>query len=303
MDLFITIGLLVVIYYVIYLILPLFLDCDILLAFKENWGKPVSSLKGKTVWITGASSGIGEHLAYVLARAGCKLMLSARRTTELERVKKTCLRESKYLTDNDVEVYPMDMFDFESHEKAFQHLINKFGKLDILVNNAGRSQRARWENIDIEVDKEMFSLNVFSVISLSRLAVKHFLSVEGEGHIVNTSSLAGIVGVPMSATYCGTKHALHGYFKPFFMEHPKNINITMVCPGPIQTDFLAESFTEKPGEKYGVATDVSKSKISAERCASLMGVAIANKLDEVWIVKKVPLVILYLNYCFPTFTR
>jgi len=93
-------------------------------------------------------------------------------------------------------------------------------QLDILVNNAGRSQRAKWDSIEIAVDKEMFDLNVFSIVSLSRLAVKHFLKVGG-GQIVNTSSLAGILPVPMSATYCGTKHALHvSIFKrsfPFVM--------------------------------------------------------------------------------------
>lgn len=81
-------------------------------------------------------------------------------------------------------------------------------QLDILVNNAGRSQRAQWENIDLTVDKQMFDLNVFSVMSLSRLMVKHFLQTGG-GHLVITSSLAGIASVPRSATYCGTKHALH----------------------------------------------------------------------------------------------
>ncbi|XP_039312703.1 dehydrogenase/reductase SDR family member 7 [Solenopsis invicta] len=298
-----TIGLLVVVYYGVYLIFSFFLDCDILLAFKEKFGKPVSSLKGKTVWITGASSGIGEHLAYVLAKAGCKLILSARRVAELERVKKRCLKENEHLTDDDVEAYPIDMFDFDSHQKAFQHVINKFGKLDILVNNAGRSQRAKWENIELAVDKEMFDLNVFSVISLSRLAIKHFVQLGG-GQIVNTSSLAGILPVPMSATYCGTKHALHGYFRPLFMEHPdEHVSVTMVCPGPVQTEFLAQSFTEKSGEKYGVTTDVSKTKVSAERCSILMGVAIANKLDEVWIATGTPLRIAYLTYCFPIFTR
>lgn len=95
-------------------------------------------------------------------------------------------------------------------------------QLDVLVNNAGRSQRARWENIEIAVDKEMFNLNVFSIMSLSRLAVKHFLKV-GEGQIVNTSSFAGILPVPMSATYCGTKHALHVNFKILLLSLNKII--------------------------------------------------------------------------------
>lgn len=303
MDLFAIVGLLFVLYYSIYIILPSFLDCDLLLAFKEKYGKPVSSLKGKTIWITGASSGIGEHLAYVLAKAGCKLILSARRVAELERVKKTCLEENKCLTDNDVEIYPMNMLDLNLHEKAFQDVTDKFGKLDILVSNAGRSQRAKWENIEIAVDKEMFDLNVFSVLSLSRLAVKYFLKVGG-GQIVNTSSIAGFVPTPISPTYCATKHALHGYFKPLFMEHPdKLISVTMVCPGPVQTGFLEKSFTEKPGEEYGVSTDTAKTKVSAERCAALMGIAIANKLNEVWIATPPVLRITYLYYCFPNFAR
>ncbi|EFN67421.1 Dehydrogenase/reductase SDR family member 7, partial [Camponotus floridanus] len=88
-----------------------------------------ASLKGKIIWITGASSGIGEQLAYVLAKAGCKLILSARRVAELEQVKKKCLEENKYLNDNDVELYPLDVLNLESHEKAFLHVINKFGKV------------------------------------------------------------------------------------------------------------------------------------------------------------------------------
>ncbi|GAB1863963.1 Dehydrogenase/reductase SDR family member 7 [Camponotus japonicus] len=120
---------LLIFYYSIYLILPCIFDCDLLLKFKEIFGKPVSSLKGKVVWITGASSGIGEQLAYVLAKAGCKLILSARRVTELEQVKKRCLQENKYLTDDDVAVYPLDMINLDSHEEAFLHVIDKFGKV------------------------------------------------------------------------------------------------------------------------------------------------------------------------------
>ncbi|CAL1678656.1 unnamed protein product [Lasius platythorax] len=303
MALLATIGLLTLLYYLAYIIFSSILDCDLLLAFKEIFGKPVSSLKGKVVWITGASSGIGEHLAYVLAKAGCKLILSARRVAELEEVKRRCLEENKCLSDDDVEVYPLDLLNLDSHEEAFLRVIDKFGKLDILVSNAGRSQRAQWENIELAVDKEMFDLNVFSSVSLSRLAVKHFLQT-GKGQIVINSSVAGFLPAVRSGTYCGAKHALHGYFKSLLMEHhDNNIDVTIVCPGPVQTNFLAQSFTEKSGEKYGVNTEVDKSKVSAERCATLMGVAIANKLNEVWIAKPTALRLVYLFYCFPNFTK
>lgn len=86
--------------------------------------------------------------------------------------------------------------------------VERMFQLDILVNNAGRSQRAQWENIEINVDKDMFELDVYPVLSLSRMAVKHFLQT-GKGHIVVTSSIAGIIPIPLSASYCGAKHALH----------------------------------------------------------------------------------------------
>jgi dehydrogenase/reductase SDR family protein 7 len=83
-------------------------------------------------------------------------------------------------------------------------------QLDVLINNAGRSQRANWEDIDLAVDKEMFGLNVFAVLSLSRIAVKYFKKKKG-GHIVVTSSLVGVAATlfPFSASYTGAKYALH----------------------------------------------------------------------------------------------
>lgn len=76
------------------------------------------------------------------------------------------------------------------------------------MHNAGRSQRANWENIDIKVDKEAFDLNVFSIVNLTRVVLKYFLQ-QGKGHVAVNSSIAGIMGVPFSASYTGSKHALH----------------------------------------------------------------------------------------------
>lgn len=80
-------------------------------------------------------------------------------------------------------------------------------QINILVNNAGRSQRAIWEEVELEVDREIFELNVFSVVSLSRIAVNYFNKCES-GHIVVMSSLAGVIGAPYSASYTATKHAI-----------------------------------------------------------------------------------------------
>lgn len=114
------------------------------------------------------------------------------------------------MAEDDVLVLPMDMLDFDSHEKNFNLAVKHFGRIDVLFNNAGRSQRATWENIDMKIHKEMFDLNVFSVLSLSSIAIKYFNTV-GSGHIAVTSSVTGVLPLPFSATYIGSKHALHVY--------------------------------------------------------------------------------------------
>lgn len=102
----------------------------------------------------------------------------------------------------------MDVLEVKSHKRFFERALHHFGRVDVLVNNAGRSQRANWEEIDLNVDRQMFDLNVFAVVNFSRVALNHFLKV-GYGHIAVTSSIAGVLGAPYSGTYTGTKHAIH----------------------------------------------------------------------------------------------
>ncbi|GJQ76802.1 hypothetical protein Trydic_g15010 [Trypoxylus dichotomus] len=278
------IGLCFLIYVLFYAILTYTLDCDIQLAFYEKFGRSINKLRGKVVFITGASSGIGENVALILAKHGVRLVLGARREQELERVKKSCLEISNgKLSDDDILVIPMDMTDISSHEQYFKTATEHFGRINVLFNNAGRSQRAMWEDIDLNVDKQMFELNVFSVLNFTRIALKHF-KVRGGGHIVVTSSVTGLVAFPFSATYVGSKHALHGYFNGLRNEKLRdNIKVTILCPGPTFTNFLAECFTDKPGEKYGISTKPTDKRLTGYRCAELCAIAIANGLNEAWM--------------------
>lgn len=166
----------------------------------------LGSLKGKVVWITGASSGIGRALAIKLAENNVKLCISARSADRLEEVKVECLKVGKKLQPNDVLVVKMDMLDIELHQYHFDTVVKHFGEIDVLVNNAGRSQRALFRDTDISVDRELFELDVFTVINLTRLFVKHF---DGRGHVLVTSSSLGLTSVPNSASYTAAKHALH----------------------------------------------------------------------------------------------
>lgn len=158
------------------------------------------------VWVTGASSGIGKQLALVLAKNNVKLCLSARSVDRLEAVKVECLKLGKRLQPNDILVLKMDMLDLDSHQKHFDTVIKHFGQIDVLVNNAGRSQRAQFRDIHITVDRDVFELDVFSVVNLSRIYVRQ---CNGNGHIAITSSSVGLISVPNSASYTAAKHAIH----------------------------------------------------------------------------------------------
>lgn len=163
-------------------------------------------MRGKIVWVTGASAGIGKSLAIELARNHVKLCISARNADRLQDVKEECLRQSKLLRPDDVLVLKMDMTDIDQHQRNFDKVVTHFGGLDILVNNAGRSQRASFEEIDLKVDRELFELDVFSIVNLTRLYVKF---CKGRGHVAVTSSSVGLIAVPNSATYNAAKRAIH----------------------------------------------------------------------------------------------
>ncbi|GLV42811.1 uncharacterized protein CBL_03551 [Carabus blaptoides fortunei] len=282
---FTLLGVCVFLYFVFYLICVFLFDCDVRTGFAEKFGKSVGILKGQVVFITGASSGIGEYTALALARRGVKLVLSARRKEELERVKGDCLAKSQgLLQPEDVLVLPMDVTNIASHQKCFDDVLRHFGRVDILVNNAGRSQRANWENIDMSVDKQMFDLNVFGVVSLTRIAVRYFQSRPEGGHVAVTSSIAGIVGAPFSGTYTATKHAIHGYFNSLRTEKlMNNITVSIFCPGPTFTNFLSQCFTEQDGQTYGIDVKPTDRRMTGERCGELCAVALANKLHESWL--------------------
>ncbi|XP_076060112.1 dehydrogenase/reductase SDR family member 7 [Oratosquilla oratoria] len=280
-----------------YFVYPL--DCDLTLLFMKTFGKSPEILKGKVVWVTGASSGIGEEIAVTLAKYGARVALSARSVENLERVKNRCIEGGS--KEEDILVLPMDILCYDKHETCFDAVIQHFGKLDILVSNAGRSQRARWEHINIDVDRELFELNTFSLVALSRIVTRYFL-LKGEGHLVVTSSTVGKMAVPGSASYTASKHALHGYFETLRLEKAgHNIAVTMLCPGPVASNLLKECFVEVKGEKLGKEREGKN--MSAERCAELSVVAIANQLCEVWIARQPVLIFYYVMQYFPTMLR
>lgn len=286
-------------YFVVQLIRFVRADGDLTLLWAESFGnKPEYQLPGKVIWVTGASSGIGEELAYQLAKLGALLVLSARRENELQRVKKNCLENSN-LQENDVLVLSLDLCDFESHESATKTVLQHFGRIDILVNNGGRSQRSLFVDTDLDVYKALMELNYFGTISLTKYVLHHMIERK-HGKIVTVNSAAGFIGVCLASGYSASKHALLGFFdsvKTELFDYP-GITITNICPGPVQSQIVDNAFTEKVGKTLE-HTDQSH-KMSTFRCVQLLLVSLANDLNETWISEQPILMFCYMQQYAPT---
>ncbi|XP_069888495.1 dehydrogenase/reductase SDR family member 7 isoform X1 [Dipodomys merriami] len=276
-------------------------DCDLTLMWAEWQGRrPEWELTDMVVWVTGASSGIGEELVYQLSKLGVSLVLSARRVHELERVKRRCL-ENGNLKEKDILVLPLDLTDRNSHEVATKTVLQEFGKIDILVNNGGRSQRSLFVETSVDVFKELMDLNYLGTVSLTKCVLPHMMERK-QGKIVTVNSFAGIMSVPLSSGYCASKHALRGFFNALRTElsdYP-GISISTVCPGPVQSDIVKNAITEEVTKMVGNEGDQSH-KMATSRCVQLMLISMANDLKEVWIGDHPYLLAAYICQYMPTF--
>lgn len=278
------------------------LDCHLYLWFLDKFFMTPSytrHLKGQVVWITGASSGIGEHMAYEFAKVGAKLVLSGTNQARLDGVKSNCLQLNAALSVNDVLVLPFDIANYSMHRPCLERVITQFQKLDILINNAGRTQRATFEKIDINVDEDMFRVNVFGPISLTRHVVNYWKATNQTGQVAVTSSVAGVFAAPFSCTYSATKFALHGYFECLRIESYKSVKVTLLCPGPVHSRILETAYTEQPNVQVNQSHAPDSRRMSTQRCARLCLTAIVNRVNVAWISIQPVLVCCYLAQYLP----
>ena len=233
-------------------------------------------LNNKTIWITGASGGIGEALAYACARAGAKLVLSARKAAELERVKANCTGSP------DVLVLPLDVTEFDRTAEHTQTVLDHFGQIDVLVNNAGISQRSYVKDTDLAVDQRIMDINFFGAVALTKAVLPHFLE-RRSGSFVTISSVMGKIGTPLRSTYAASKHALHGFFDCLRAEvHDQNVHVLLVCPGLIRTDISKHSVTGDGGT-YDKMDDGQANGMPPEKLAAKILSAIKNQKDEIYV--------------------
>lgn len=197
------------------------------------------TFNGAVVWITGASSGIGEELARQAAAKGAKLVLSARRQGELDRVREACLDAGA----PDALVLPLDMLAYDAMANRTRTVVDHFGRIDLLVNNAGMSQRSFCVDTSFDVYRQMMDVNVLGQIALTQ-AVLPVMLEQGSGHIAVTASVAGKVGAPLRTGYCAAKHAVMGFFDALRTEVAADgIAVTTITPGFIRTNVARNALT------------------------------------------------------------
>ncbi len=232
------------------------------------------------IWITGASSGIGEALALRWASPGTTLILSGRNVQQLEVVSTECKNRGA-----EVQLIAFDLTREEEIGHAVAKVQASFPRIDILVNNGGISQRSLLIDTPMEVARRIMEVDFWGHVELSRLMLP-FMIKTGGGRIVVISSLTGLFGFPMRSIYSAAKHALHGFFETLRLEHFKdNIRVTMVCPGMVKTNISVHALNAT-GTEYGVMDKGQNNGVTADHCAAKIISAVKRNRKEVIIGKK-----------------
>ncbi len=239
----------------------------------------MTQLNNKVIWITGASGGIGEGLAQRAAQRGAKLILSARRHAELERVRQSCPRPQ------DVSLLPLDLSQLDDPDAAATKAAACFGPVDILVNNAGLSQRTVTLDTPMSAYRQLMEVDFFAPVALSKALLPQ-MTARGSGHIVVVSSVLGHIAMARRSGYAAAKHALHGFFDCARVElGDKGIHFTLACPGFVATNVSVNALG--PGGKpFGeMDPDIGKGMDPAV-CAERIWHAVEQGKQEVMIAGK-----------------
>lgn len=257
----------------------------------------MDTFKDKVVWITGASSGIGEALALEFAAKGARLILSARREEELKRV--AALTK---LPELDLMILPFDLKDTSKASALAAQIMNKFGRIDVLVNNGGYSQRGEAMETSLEIDRELMEVNYFSYLSLTK-AVLPYMKRQKSGQLVIISSIAGKFGFFLRTSYSAAKHALHGFFDSLRLETEKyKIRTLIVCPGKIKTNVSHNAVTAT-GKRHNEMDPSHTDALSAEECARQIIKGITKEKEEIYIGGKEILMVYFKRYLPGLFGR
>ena len=230
----------------------------------------------QTVIITGASSGIGEALAYKAAELKLNICLAARNLEKLNHVKANCERlGAKVITvQADVQV--------ESDcQRIIEETVSAFSGIDILINNAGISMRALLKDCDLNVIKQVMDINFWGTVYCTKFALPYLLNAKGT--VVGVSSIAGIKGLPARTGYSASKFAMHGFLEALRIENLKTgLKVLIACPGYTASNIRNAALNQEGKSQSESPFDESK-LMPAEKVAVEIFKAIYKKKTYLYL--------------------
>ena len=246
-----------------------------------------------SVWITGASSGIGEACAYRYAEEGARLVLTSSSVNRLEPVAARC----RELGATEVSILPYDLTCLDGIEALTDKAWDAMKGIDIVMLNAGISQRTNVEDTSMDMVRKIMEINYFAPVAIAKCLLPKMVG-RGYGKIAVTTSIAGRFGFPLRCGYSSSKFALYGFFETLQAEYyEKGIRITLVCPGRVQTN-ISRYALDKGGKPHGVMDPGQAGGMTAEAAARVITRAIAKEKKEVLVGRK-ELLMVYIKRFFP----
>lgn len=233
------------------------------------------NFKNKSIIITGASAGIGEHLALRLAQCGARLTLAARSAEALNRLTEKCVAAG-----GEALTVPTDV----SHQQACQRMVEcaaeRFGGVDAIVNNAGIGMWARFEDVtDLSIYEQLMQVNYLGSVYATYYALPWLK--KSRGLIVAVSSLTGKTGVPTRTGYAASKHAMQGFFDSLRIElRGTGVDVLIVSPGFVATDIRARALGGDGKARGESPREESRDTMSVDECVSLMLSAMDKRQRE-----------------------
>ncbi|ATB45252.1 SDR family oxidoreductase [Corallococcus macrosporus] len=239
------------------------------------------AMQGKTVVITGASAGIGEALAVVLAGRGANLVLAARNEEALQRVKARCEAAGGRAV-----VVPTDVGDAEACRLLVERAVEAFGGIDVLVNNAGVTMDARVDEVkDLSLFDRLMRINYLGAVYCTHHALPHLKA--RRGLVVAVSSLTGKTGVPNRSGYAASKHAMHGFFDSLRIElRGTGVDVTVVCPGFVATHIRDNALGADGQPVRRSKHDESAGNMDVDTCVAITLKAMERREREVVMTTK-----------------
>nr|CAG4642567.1 EOG090X07KM [Evadne anonyx] len=257
------------------------------------------SLEGKVVVITGASSGLGEALAHIFYKEGCRLVLASRRYSELARVRdallSSCSRKGNVVPPV---IIQLDLGEMGKIQDVVNSILRIYGHVDILVNNAGVSYRGEISETAPDVDSRIMNINYLGTVMLTKALLPSMMERKS-GRILMIGSLQAKLAIPFRSAYAASKHALQAFSDCLRAEVScYNIGVTVVNPGYIKTNLSLNALTGT-GEQYGQMDKTTETGLDSTVAALKIVAAVRRKQDELMLCAWYYHIVVYVRSLFP----